>query len=1060
MRDRREVLVQPILLLVFCCLTPLLGQGSEGMITGRVVDATQAVVPGGEVSLTNEATGITRVRVTNDLGEYTFTNVPPGIYTLSVSLPGFKTTVIRNVVVFVNQTVRVDVRLEVGEVSATVEVESSTPVVQSEASSVGNVVDGKQLEAMPLDGRGDLFRLLSLAPGVQRGAANPMIAGGDWWGAANMTVDGVSNNDVGNERILGPIPSLDAIAEFKVVANMAPAEFGRGSAQIVVVTKSGTNEFHGSLFAFNRNRALPAKDFFATSLPKPPFNRNEFGGTFGGPIVRNRTFFFGSYEGLRFRSPSTHVVAMPTERLKQGDFTGLPSIRDPFTGQPFANNQIPPERISRVSRDLLAFASTPNLPGTGPAGLGNNFVVNVPRRENMDRYSLRVDHHLSSSDRITGRFYLVDNGPFVAPLGGGTDKFGNWGGFGIATRNVSGSYLRVFSPNTTNEFRFGFNQEENFRTPQNPDLDPRQLIPGLIPPVPGLGGLPTVQITGFRGFSDAPGSGDIKRNYQVYDNFSWLAQNHTVKVGFEYQAPFARNFQNPPPARGLFVFDGRYTGHPFADFLLGYASATARVSKNVEASPRNHRFAFFIQDDWKVTPQLTVNWGLRYEYDTLFKNDPGEMSNFYPDLRAVVVLKGDPDPRLMQALPIVRGQEVGLGADNYARKDRNNFGPRLGFAYRPFGSSQFVLRAGYGVFYNVDPAYLWPFQLSLNPPFRVSETFEPAPGPIPTLTFASPFPGSGTIPRNPALSAIARDRQTPYQQQWNFTLEYELFADTAVRATYLGNTAVHLPRRFPLNEPPPAPGPVQPRRPHQPWGPITYLENGRTNVTHQLQLALTRRYSRGLAFGVEHQWTKALGEQAFGFELMDPRNARLDRGNLDFIRRHVLKVNYIYDLPFGRGQRFLSGAGGVADTLLSGWQLAGIVDLMTGLPYSVTFTSTVLGWPSGRADLVGNPKVNNPTIQRYFNPDAFAVPAPFTFGNSARNFLFGPAFRNWDLALYKNTVLNEKVRLQFRAEFFNVLNHPNFGNPAGNISVPSQVGRISSTAGPPRNIQFALKLLF
>ncbi|HLV02644.1 MAG TPA: carboxypeptidase-like regulatory domain-containing protein, partial [Acidobacteriota bacterium] len=424
----------------------LLAQVGQGTITGRVTDPSGAILPGAEVTLTNQATGISRSHVTNDVGEYTFTNLPPAGYQISVSLPGFKTSIVRDVTLFVNDTVRVDVRLEVGEIQTSVDVEGAAAVVQTETTSVGNVVDGTQIEEMPLDGRGDLFRLLSLAPGVQRGAANPMIAGGDWWGAANMTVDGVANNDVGNERILGPIPSLDAIAEFKVIANLAPAEFGRGSAQVVVATKAGTNEFHGSLFAFNRNRALSAKDFFATSLPKPQFNRNEFGGTFGGPIIQNSTFFFVSYEGLRFPSSSTNVVAMPTEALKQGDFSGLEPIVDPSTGEPFPNNQIPADRISSAARELMAFATTPNLAGTGPAGLGNNLVVNVPRRESMDRFSARIDHHFGAGDRITGRFYLVDNGPFTSPVGGGTDRFGNWGGFGIATRNVSASYLRIFSP--------------------------------------------------------------------------------------------------------------------------------------------------------------------------------------------------------------------------------------------------------------------------------------------------------------------------------------------------------------------------------------------------------------------------------------------------------------------------------------------------------------------------------------------------------------------------------------------------------------------------------------
>jgi hypothetical protein len=360
----------------------------------------------------------------------------------------------------------------------------------------------------------------------------------------------------------------------------------------------------------------------------------------------------------------------------------------------------------------------------------------------------------------------------------------------------------------------------------------------------------------------------------------------------------------------------------------------------------------------------------------------------------------------------------------------------------------------------VIPAYVGAFNLTLNPPFRVTETFEPAPGPVPSLTFANPFPGQGTIPTNPALSAVARDRRNPYHQQWNLTLESEVRANTAVRVSYVGNRGVHLERSFNLNDPPPAPGPVQPRRPFQPFGPITYFESGRDSITHQLQVGAIRRFRSGLAFQFEYQWTKALGEQVFGTPPMDNRNPRLDRGNLDFIRRHWATLNYIYELPFGRGKRFGNSLSGVADKILGGWQLAGLASFGTGQPYSVTYTSRTLGWPSGRADVVGDPDPADGSIDRWFDPAAFAVPAPFTYGNSARNMLFGPSYFNWDAALFKRTPINDRFTLEFRAEFFNILNHPSFGLPASDITTPATVGRITSTANEPRNIQFGVRLSF
>lgn len=1034
------------------------GQQSRSVILGRVTDQTGAAIPEAQVTLMNMKTGISFRTTTGATGDYTFTNLDPGTYQVTAERAGFRTSVIQNLTLFVAETVRADIQLDVGDLTTKIEVVATIPVVQSETSSVGNVVDSNQVVKMPLNGRTSIYALLALAPGVQNSGSNPLISGGTWVGSTNMMVDGVTNNDVGNERLLAPLPSLDAVAEFKLIANGASAEYGRGGAQVIVATKSGTNEFHGSLFAFNRNRATAAKNFFATGLPKPAFNRNEFGGSLGGPIVRNKLFFFGSFEGLRLRQSSTTVSAMPTRALKAGDFSGLAPIRDPWSGLPFPNNQIPSSRISPVATELLRFATDPNTPGTGAAGLGNNLVVNIPRRENMDRYSIRGDYQVTDNDRFTARYYHVNNGPFMAPAGG-TDKFGNWGGFGIATRNALGSYTRVLSSRMLNEVRFGFNQEVNFRTPQNSDYDPSRIIPGLIPPVKGLGGLPTVTITGFRGFSDQPGSGDVKRSYEVLDNFTWTKDRHTIKAGFEFQRAAAFNFQNPPPYRGNFNFDGRYSGHAFADFLLGALSGTGRVSKNVESEPVNSRYGLYIQDDWSVVPKLTLNLGLRYEYAAPFTNAQGDMANFYPDLGKVVLLAGEADPRLMAALPIVSGREVGLGPGNYVNKDRNNFGPRLGFAFRPLGTTRFVVRSSYGIYYNVIAAYGGYFHLALNPPFRVAESFEPAPGTVPSLTFANSFPGSGTIPTSATLYAISRDRRNPYHQQWNFTLEYELVRNTSVRASYVGNKGTHLERNFNLNDPPPAPGAVQPRRPFQPFGSINYYESGRDSITHQLQLGALRRLASGLAFQFEYQFTRALGEQVYGNPPMDNRNTRLDRGNLDFIRRHYATLNYIYDLPFGKGKRYLSSVAGAVNKLIGGWQLAGIMSMGSGQPYSVTFTSTVLGWPSSRADIVGNPNLTNPTIDRWFNPAAFAVPAPFTYGNSARNMLFGPGFYSWDSAIFKHTALTETLNLEFRAEFFNFPNRANFGLPASNISVPATVGRISS-ASDARTIQFGMRLSF
>jgi outer membrane receptor protein involved in Fe transport len=1048
-------------------VTALSGQTVRGTIVGIVRDVSGAVISNASVTLLNQGTNVSSSALTTAQGEYTFTNVDPGTYRVTARVAGFKLAAVENIELFVNQTIREDFALELGDVNTEVSVEAHATAVQTDSSEVGSVVDSREVAAIPLNGRAGIAGLLALAPGVQQpgggfgngatgtGAGQyPIVAGSSRFGGNNMTVDGIVNNDMLNERILITIPSLDAVAEFKVIANAASAEFGRGGAQILVATKSGTNEIHGSLLYYNRNRVTAAKNFFATGLPKPPFNRNEFGGTLGGPIRRNKLFFFGGYEGLRLRQSITNVLAMPTDALKAGNFAGLAALKDPLNGAaPFPNNVIPAGRISPVAQRLDQYTSTPNGPGTAAGGLGNNFTYNSPQQEFNDRYSMRIDYNLNDRNKLSGRYFQVDNGPFVLPVGTGSEKFGNWSGFGIGTRNAGGSYLHLFGGHAINEFKFGMNRERDFRVPQNNNLDASALIPGLSPDPAGLGGLPTITITGFRGFSEAGGSNDIKHNYQASDTFTWNAGAHSWKFGLEYQRAEAYNIATN---RGSFTVDGRYTGNAFGDFLMGYISASSRANKANERTITNGRYAAFAQDDWKVSSRLTVNLGVRYEYLGLFGLDKPAV-NFYPGI-GLVVLQGTPDPLLAAGLPIVNGQQAGLALDNYRDKNFADFGPRLGFAYRPFSRSPFVVRASYGIFYIPVAAGSSAGRLTNNPPFIARASFEPAPGTVPSLTLDNAFPGQGTLPANPTLSTEARHRPDGYVQEWNMTFEGAV-RNLGLRATYLGSKGTHLQQDLNRNDPPPAPGQVQPLRPYQPFGTITETGSEANGVTHQAQLGATRRFSNGLSFQFEYQFTRALGSPYTASAPLDNRNRRLDRGNLDNVRRHYAVAGYIYDLPFGPGKPLGAGLTGVAAKLIGGWQLAGEVLLSTGQPFSVTYTSTTLGQPSGRADIIGDPNAGGRSLTQWFNPAAFAAPVPYLFGNSAPNSLWGPGFNNWDSAVFKNTTLHERVSLQFRSELFNVLNHPNFDVPAANISAKTTVGRISS-ASDPRTIQFSLRLLF
>jgi hypothetical protein len=782
-------------------------QSARSVIVGRVTDQSGAAVVATMVRGAEATTGFAVTVKTTESGDYTLANLAPGRYRITLAADGFKTTVVNDVVVNIDQAVRIDVVLELGDVANKVEVAVAAPVIQTDASSVGQTIVGGQISSMPLNGRQNLFGLLSLAPGVQNPAMNPYVAGNGGFGAVNLTIDGVSGNDAGNERNLATVPSLDALGEFKVIAANASAEFGRGGAQIVLSSKSGTNEIHGAVFYFNRNRVAAANSFFnnRAGIPRQVFNRNEYGASFGGPVVKNKAFYFGAFEGFRLARAGLNVTQMPTKALREGDFTLLPQpIRDPFSGGvPFPGNRIPSGRIGAVPLGLDRFFSDPNTPGTPPAGLGNNYVANIPVVEPVDRYSGRVDYSPSAKDRIAGRFFRSANGPFnqsgvffSSAIGGpGTEKFGNWDGWGNSTNNTMAQYTRNFSPTLLTEARFGWLHNRFFRTPQNSTFDPTTLIPGLIKPVDGLGGLPTVAILGFRGFADSPGSGDRQATYEVYDAVTWVRNKHAVKIGAEFQRVSSFNRQNSPPPRGLFVFDGRYSGHPFADYLLGALSFSSRNTRNALTENVNSRYFAFVQDDWQVARSLTVNVGSRYEYEAPFDNAQGDISNWDPTLNRVVVVKGlqNADPRLLR-LPVIDGSGGGYSVGNYVYPDRNNFAPRLGFAWRPFGN-RFVVRSSYGIFYNVIAGYNGLLGMGItNPPFRAQETFEPAPTVAPSLTWTNPFPGTGSLPTNPALQAVARNRVNPYMQQWNYTMEYEVAPGAGVRATYLGNKGTKLER--------------------------------------------------------------------------------------------------------------------------------------------------------------------------------------------------------------------------------------------------------------------------
>lgn len=1051
----------------------LSAQVTTGTLVGTVSDATGAVVAGAKVRVTNEGTGIVFETTTNASGDYVVPR-PAATYKIQVEMPGFRSVEVSRIRLLLNATLRTDVRLDPGTLEQAVTVSASAPVVASETGSVANVVDSHSVVTLPLNGR-TLDRLILITAGnTSDSPSNPKLAGSLHWGGNFYTMDGVAFNDLGNggaaysyRTALSTTPSIDSIQEFKIETNNAKAEH-EGSAAISMISKSGTNEFHGSLYEFNRNRELAAKNFFATGQPKPPFNRNEFGATVGGPIIRNRTFFFANYEGLRQRQAATPFFSYGTAAMRQGDFSGLAPVRDPLSGADFAANRIPSGRLDARSLKLLEFVPLPNTAGSGAAGTGQNYVTSVGNIISVNRYAARLDHQFNSANSISAVLNYAKGYPYFV-YNGGPQSFGNFSDGGYITKSASLGYSRTISATTLNEFRYAYFNHSSIRIGQNTNFDPTTLFPQLYKPLP-IGGLPNVSITGFNGIGDSGGSDRAPQiTQELTDNFSFIRGNHTFKTGVD--AGFGRVSTNPSAggtAFGSFAFNGRYTGNAYADFLLGFPVSAARATPGLVNLLYFTRYGAYFQDDWKVSSRLTLNLGLRYTLQTSTQERDGSFANFdFGNGRYVIRTEGGQlprlaIPRLLAAYPYVSSESNGWG-DDVLLSDRNNLGPRFGFAWRPFSNNRTVLRGGYGIYYNIIPVYIGIRQISLtNTPFLLSENFEAAAGNTPSLTLANPFPGAGNLSPNPNITAVNREVRNTLAQQWNFTIEREIVSNLGLRVSYIGNKATRVPwyvyeRNLPITQ---AAGTIQSRRPYQPWASIAALDTNGNSITHQMQVEVIRRYQNGLFLQASYTWNKTLDNVPIVGTPQDPYNARASRADGDSIRHHVFYAASSYELPFGPGKRFLnvSGPGG---KIIGGWGLASILQLRSGTPFSVGFSPTVAGWYANRANTVSSslyPAKRD--IEEWFNPAAFAVPGQFTFGSSARNLLFGPGQVIIDISVLKDTKITEKMTAQFRAEFFNFPNHPSFGNPSSNISVPASVAKIRGTSVDPRAIQFGLKLLF
>jgi len=1061
---RRGIVKIPVLALVLFFFISLHAQTHRASLRGTIYDPNHSVIPGVSINLTSQETLETRTVTSGAQGEYAISSLLPGEYLLEVNAPNFPKQMFR-VTVLVNQERRVDLTLELSA-NETVDVDfSKDALIRNESAAIGTVIENRQVTTLPLDGR-NFYELSLLVPGAAPPA--PGSAGsvrGDFAFSVNgaredgnnFLLDGVYNVDP-KLNTFAVRPPVDAIREFEIATSTYDAAFGRnGGAQINVALKSGSNDFHGSLYEFHRNAAFDARNFFAPAgEPAPKYLRNQFGFSAGGPILKQRTFFFADYEGTRAREGLTRVTNVPTAAERSGDFStgalGFP--RDPFTGELFAGGVISTQFIHPVGRAIASLYPLPNR-----LAASANFVSSPIQRDDNDHLDGRLDQLVSDSLSFVFRYSFGDRRffePFAGPSLSAVPGYGNE--VPRRSQNAMAGLTQVFSPNLVNDVRLAFSRvstavkQENQGTSINwavglPELSQDQRDFGLS----------FITITGFSplGHESNNPQNTVTNTFQLLDTASYSYGRHLFKLGADLRAVQQNGFRDVQ-ARGLLNFSPfAYTGVALADLLLGLPLVTGGARVDNAQHLRAESYHFFINDSFRWRQNLTLSAGLRYEYNSPAV-DAGDRANLY-------------DPATQS---LVQAGTSGVPRGGY-ESDKNNFAPRFGLAWTLGQEGRTVLRAGYGVYYDTSP--LAPGEaLYFNKPYFDFNLFFPLPG-LP-LTLSDPFPSFFPFPLPDSAQAIQRDPLTPYMQHWNVNVQQQLGRSRVLELAYVGSKGTKLLSARDLNQPQPSalpPGLPFVPRPVPQFDEINTIESRASSHYHSLQARFQQRLAAGLSMLCSYTWSKSIDDASNFFPSAGdpnyPQNSydlRAERGRSNFDLRHRLSVSYVYDLPFGRGRRF-EGNGSLGP-LLSGWQTAAIITLQTGRPFTVALVReldnsgtgiSALGFGANdRPNVIRDPTLTERTPEQWFDPSAFAFPARGTFGNAGRNIVTGPGYQNINVSLIKNTALSETLNLQFRAEAFNLFNHPNFNLPDNFLGSPT-FGQITS-AHEPRHIQFGLKLLF
>ncbi|HEU0142174.1 MAG TPA: carboxypeptidase regulatory-like domain-containing protein [Bryobacteraceae bacterium] len=1062
------------------CLPAAFAQQPVAAISGTVTDPTGAAVPDALITATNVHTMLVRETRTSEGGSYVIPNLLIGEYRVEAQHAGFRRAARGPISLQVDQRATIDFQLQIGEVTGTVDVISEAPLLQTASSSVGQVVGTRMILDLPLNGR-NFYQLASLAPGVAfvpsgapvvRSNYINVVMNGSRGHATAFLMDGVdtSEHHAGGTYVR---PTVDAIEEFKAISNNFSAQYGRSPGLITTAIRSGTNQFHGTAWEYLRNSSLDARNFFAGSVA--PLRYNQFGATLGGPVVRNRAFFFGSYEGTRVRQGLNFNVPVPSALNRSGDFSDARPIYDPATTRPnptgsgfirdqFPGNRIPATRLAPQAQALLPYYPLPNTAG--------GTIATAPSRATTgDQVIGRFDQQITDKDQVFVR-YTINYDRIQDP-----NSFPSLDPIPQLAKgqNAAVRYSRIFSPTLINTVTLGYNRSrlflDNAPNVKGSDGTTGSGILGFEETAPLYPGLPYLTMAGFGTLNDGldQPKQNVIENKQVLNDLTHIRGSHTLKAGFEYRRLKAIT-RDVAYNRGSFSFTGTYTQNPaapggtgdaFADFLLGYPASALRSYPIETNGTFGNYFGLYFEDDWKVSRKLTLNLGLRYEYSPFFTGLRNVIAGFDPSTGKIIL----PEPIDLTAQPVaVRAypfyqdvitttQSLGL-PDSITPPEKTNFAPRLGFAWQPFERTATVIRGGYGIFWN----YAINDILGNNflcPPFIIYDSATND-SPVPNRTLGNFYLGA-PIPSafgTPSISAAPVEGRNAYTNEWNLSVQQALSATLSFEAGYVGQKGTHLQRRIPVNRPQPGPGSVQARRPFPRFSDISIGGWDTDSTYHALQLRAEKRFSRGLAFTVSYAYSKSIDNNSNYFSgPLDVNNLKLERAVSDFDLPHRLVASYTYELPFRLHAR-------AARIVLEGWQVSGITTFQSGPPFTPALSSDRLNIGTGgqRPDRIGSGNLDNPTIERWFDVSAFQTPALYVFGNAGRNILRGDGLVNWDLSAAKRFALSESLSLQFRGEFFNAFNNVNFSSPNAAVET-ANAGRVFG-AGAARVIQFALRLSY